>query len=145
MFGEFVFVAAEWSSAGCVADDKDSTVTYPDPVRVSVVDFISAPATFARHGGALRPIVRAGRKGKPDCGEFVVRGVAVDATTLGIRTTSRSAAACSFISSLITNVSMIGPAPSALLLARGSACCYCCFADSRILFCRSRDLVLSVP
>jgi hypothetical protein len=67
------------------ADDKHSTVTYPDPVRVSVIDLISAPATFVRHRGwSLRPFLRAGRKRKPDRGEIVVRGISVDAIALGI-------------------------------------------------------------
>jgi hypothetical protein len=84
--GEFIFVAAEWSTTGRVADDKHPAVTHPDPVRVSIIDLISAPATFARHRGwSLRPFLRAGRQWKPDCGEFVVRGVVVDAIPLGIR------------------------------------------------------------
>lgn len=59
----------------------------PRPSQGSVVDLISAPGTFARHRGwwSLRPFPRAGRQWKPDCGEFVVRGVAVDAIPLGIR------------------------------------------------------------
>ena len=84
-FGEFVFVAAERSTAECVADDKHSTPTHPDPVRVSVVDLISVLATFARRKEwSLLPFLRAGRKRKPDSGEFVVRRVPVDAITLGI-------------------------------------------------------------